>query len=64
LEKVYGGVNAVEVFDRLLGGLEELERYVEQLAVKSGMRDMTVALSATMRKTTVEGELDAEGKVA
>ena len=54
----------LDVLDRSFGEVEELERYVVQFAVKSEMRDVTVALSATMRKTTVGGELDEEGSVA
>jgi hypothetical protein len=41
-----------------------LERYIEQFAVRSEMRDMTVVLSARRRNTTVGGELDEEGNVA
>ena len=35
-----------------------------QFAVKSGMRDVIVVLSAKTRKTTFGGELDEEGNVA
>jgi hypothetical protein len=46
------------------GAKEELEKCAEQLAVRSEMRDITVALSANTRKTTVGGELELEGNVA
>jgi hypothetical protein len=64
LEKVYGGETGLDVLDRSFGKVEELERYVVQFAVRSGMRDMIVALSAMTRKTTDGGELDEEGNVA
>jgi len=62
--KVYGGAYGVAVLDKSFGGADELEKYVEQFAVKSEIRDITVALSDNTRNTTVGGELDEEGNVA